>query len=159
MKENMFDVLMYLFENPAEASNWANRPISSIVNELTSAGFDKFDIHNALDWLEGLGEVQERTPWANTAMKATRIYTADESERLTPEAQGFLHFLEQVEILNSFTREIVIDRALALDTNEIHLSQIKWLVLIVLFSYPGREAQLAKMEEYILDINKNNGLH
>lgn len=159
MKENMFDVLMYLFENHAKACNWASAEINGVVDELTSAGFAKHEIDSALDWLEGLSEFQKQINWPKRTIPSTRVYTEYEMERLSVEARGFIHFLEQVRVLNPVTRELVLDRAVALNTKDIQLSQLKWLTLIVLFSYPGQEAQLAWMEEYILDVGKSNGLH
>ena len=46
-------------------------------------------------------------------------------------------------------RELVIDRAMALDQDEIELDDLKWVVLMVLFNQPGSEAAFAWMESQI----------
>ena len=46
-------------------------------------------------------------------------------------------------------RELVIDRAMALDQDEIDLDDLKWVVLMVLFNQPGSEAAFAWMESQI----------
>jgi len=48
-------------------------------------------------------------------------------------------FLEQNGILNSSNREIVIDRAMALENEEISMEKLKWIVLMVLLSQPDEE--------------------
>ncbi len=50
--------------------------------------------------------------------------------------------LERGGILSPTQREIVIDRLLALDNEELSLEQVKWVVLMVLSSQPGEEAGL-----------------
>ena len=49
-------------------------------------------------------------------------------------------------------REIVIDRLLALDTDELDLEQVKWVVLMVLSSQPGQELAYARMEDLVFDV-------
>ncbi|MEZ5671400.1 MAG: DUF494 family protein [Thiotrichaceae bacterium] len=60
-------------------------------------------------------------------------------------------FLEQANILDPQTRELVIDRVMALDTEEFTLEQLKWVVLMVLFNQPGQESSLAWMEDLVYD--------
>ena len=43
-------------------------------------------------------------------------------------------------------RELVLDRAMALDQDELDLDDLKWVVLMVLFNQPGSEAAYAWME-------------
>ena len=65
--------------------------------------------------------------------------------------KGFLIFLEQSGVLDYEDRELVIDRVMALETDVIELQQLKWVVLMVLFNRPGKEAAFAWMEDIILD--------
>ena len=60
-------------------------------------------------------------------------------------------FLEQTAVLDHNTREMVIDRVMALESEEIDLEQLKWVVLMVLFNQPGREAAYAWMEDLVFD--------
>ena len=46
-------------------------------------------------------------------------------------------------------RELVIDRALALDTPALTVEELKWIVLLVLMNRPGREAAFTQMEEMV----------
>jgi Smg protein len=54
-------------------------------------------------------------------------------------------------VLDSEDRELVIDRVMALETESIELQQLKWVVLMVLFNRPDKEAAFAWMEDIILD--------
>jgi len=79
------------------------------------------------------------------------MYTDDECEKLNQEARGFLLFLEQVAVLDQVSREMVIDRVMALETDDIDLDQLKWVVLMVLFNMPGQEAAFAWMEDMVFN--------
>jgi len=46
---------------------------------------------------------------------------------------------------------MVIDRLCALDKPFIHLEDLKWVVLMVLFNVPGSEQAYAQMEDLIFD--------
>jgi Smg protein len=60
-----------------------------------------------------------------------------------------LIFLEQYNVISAAQRELVIDRAMALDQDDIDLDDMKWVVLMVLFNQPGSEAAFAWMENQI----------
>mgnify|MGYP001379992511 CR=1 FL=1 len=64
-------------------------------------------------------------------------------------SRGYLLHLEQVGILKPQQRELVIDRLLALDNEEIDVEQTKWVVMMVLFSQPGQREAFAKMEDLV----------
>jgi len=71
--------------------------------------------------------------------------------RLTVECRGLLLSLEQVGILSAQQREIVIDRLLALDAEDLDIEQVKWVVLMVLSSQPGQEQACARMEDLVFE--------
>ena len=60
-------------------------------------------------------------------------------------------FLEQIRVVNSVTREMVMDRLAALDKPYISLDDLKWVVLMVLFNVPGSEEAYEQMEDLIFD--------
>ncbi|MNP51471.1 hypothetical protein D3C76_1457910 [compost metagenome] len=68
--------------------------------------------------------------------------------------RGFLLFLEQIQVLNLETREMVIDRVMALDNTEFDLEDLKWVVLMVLFNIPGYESAYQQMEELLFEVNE-----
>ena len=85
-----------------------------------------------------------------------RLFNDQELDRLDSGCRGFLLFLEQAKVLGSHERELVIDRIMALESNEIDLQQLKWVVLMVLFNQPDKEAAITWMEDIVMDdINAN----
>jgi len=152
MKENMLDILMYLFENYISDEVELEPDEDLLRSELVSAGFRGNDIEKAFDWLDDLAQMQEMPPRSvDVGEQSIRIYTEQEQARLEPGARGFLLFLEQLDVLDGLSRELVIDRVMALEAEEIDLDQLKWVVLMVLFNLPGQEAAYAWMEDLVFN--------
>ena len=59
--------------------------------------------------------------------------------------------LEREGILSPLQREIVIDRLVALDSDEVDIDRLKGLVLMVLSSQPGQEQACARMEDLLFE--------
>jgi Smg protein len=153
MKENMFDVLMYLFENYMEEGSEFNPDQETIEVELAQAGFPRGEVNKAFDWLEDLTNLRNNSaelPHAASG-RSIRVYTPDEMTRLDAEARGFLLFMEQSGVLDSVSRELVIDRAMALEDEELDIDQLKWVILMVLFNQPGQEYAHALLEDVVFD--------
>ncbi len=159
MKETVFDVLMYLFDNYFEEDYEINSDQESLKYELVQAGFGDNQVSKAFDWLEGLALQKDLIQSDNLTEKSTlRMYSEREMEKLDVECRGFLIFLEQSGVLDAFDREVVIDRAMALEAEEIDLQQLKWVVLMVLLNQPGKEAAFTWMEDIVMD-DTQSGLH
>ena len=150
----MFDILMYLFENYIHSEADIYIEENELTDELLRAGFNKTEIYKALNWLEQLADLQrsDESPYLITKPhQATRIFTDSECKMLNVECRGFLMFLEQIRVVNSVTREMVMDRLAALDKPYISLDDLKWVVLMVLFNVPGSEEAYEQMEDLIFD--------
>jgi Smg protein len=159
MKETVFDVLMYLFDNYFEEDYEINSDQESLKYELVQAGFGDNQVSKAFDWLEGLALQKDLIESENLAGKSTlRMYSEREMEKLDVKCRGFLLFLEQSGVLDAYDREVVIDRAMALEAEEIDLQQLKWVVLMVLLNQPGKEAAFTWMEDIVMD-DTHSGLH
>jgi Smg protein len=157
MKENVFDVLMYLFENYYMDNEGAISPDRELVQqELRTAGFPSAEIERAFNWLEDLAS--DTPPPTMQAERSLRLFSRHESERLDTECRGFLLFLEQMGVLNPTSRELVIERAMALENEDFDIEQLKWVVLMVLFNQPGEDAAYAWLEDLVYE-NMTNCLH
>lgn len=152
MKETVLDVLLYLFEHYFYEEPDTVRDRDSLQGGLLQAGFSPSEISKAFDWLDGLAEQrhEKRSEPAN-APSSLRLYADIELARLDAECRGFLLFLEQNGVLDAAARELVLDRAMALDHDEIDVDDLKWVVLMVLFNQPGQEAAFAWMESHMFD--------
>lgn len=151
MKENVLDVLMYLFQNYMGNDTDIDPDRESMETELLEAGFPSREIAQAFEWLDGLVARQETPVMVLNEERSFRMYTPQELARLDVECRGFLLFLEQAGVLSCETRELVIDRVMALGTDDIDLNQLKWIILMVLFNYPNQEEAYAWMEDLIFE--------
>lgn len=151
MKQTVLDVLVFLFEHCMEEDN-RNLDHDALRGQLIEAGFPDGQITKAFDWLEALAKQRESAASGTTARNSSlRIFTATESEKLSRESRGLLLYLEQVGVLDSGARELVIERAMALDAEEIGADELKWIVLMVLFNQPGNEEAFVWMEDLVMD--------
>ncbi len=151
MKENVLDILMFLFEHCLD-SETGDMPDENVLRgQLDNAGFQSQDVEKAFNWLEDLSNARESSFSSPLSGRSMRIYSSQELTKMDTECRGFLIFLEQTGVLDPIARELVIDRAMALETEEIDLPQLKWVILMVLFNQPGHEAAFAWMEDLIFD--------
>ncbi len=128
----MFDILVYLFENYVRAE--ACPESEHLARKLTAAGFEHEEISEALEWLSGLRESTASRPTIVAPRSDTvRIYAPEEESRIDVECRGFLVFLESAGVLDPTMRELIIDRALALDGFSLNLHRLKVIVLIVMW--------------------------
>jgi Smg protein len=148
MKENVFDVLIYLFQNYMDADEEQAPDPDILRDELLEAGFPRTEVNRAFEWLESLAE---QHPIGVLSMPSFRVFSPQEKSKLDTECRGFLMFLEQSGILTSTNRELVIDRLMALHEDPITLENLKWVVLMILFSQPSEEDAYARMENLVYD--------
>ncbi len=151
MKENVLDVLMYLFETYVDTDEEPEADQHELRAELASAGFGDTEIERALDWLDGLTDRHDGLTYNAQTAHGTRIYNDVEQNRLDSACRGYITYLEQIGILSPPQREILVDRLLALEAPDIDVEQIKWVVLMVLFSQPGQEIAYARMEDLVFE--------
>ncbi len=160
MKETVLDVLMYLFENYFEDEVVLGADQEHLKNDLVSEGFTERTVDKALSWLEGLAPGEDgAAPTVETAPTALRHYTRGEEERLDAEARGFLLFLEQVNLLDATRRELVIDQVMRLDSDDVDLDQVKWVVQMVLFNHPVDDDQDKAWLENLVFADDSGQLH
>jgi Smg protein len=159
MKETVFDVLVYLFENYMDdrPELYANQ--KQLALELSEAGFRRGEIRKAFRWLDGLSVEHHGVPGQSLHRDAAAIRHFDpaETRKLDRDCRGFLLLMEQHGALDARTRERVIERAMALELEEISLEQLKWIVLMVLSRQPGAEYAHALVEDMVYDDLQGEG--
>ena len=154
MDNTVFDILIYVFDRYMLEELPAAPERESLARDLESAGFGGASVERALDWLADLADERERPNLRATG--TVRIFAPEELMRLDAQCRGLLISLEAAGILSPSQREIVIDRLLALDTEEPDLEQVRWVVLMVLSSQPGQELAYARMEDLVFDDSLRN---
>ena len=149
-EESVLNVLMYLFQNHMKDSCELDEDAGHIVHALEEAGFASTVINEAIHWLETLVTEDAKLLRAPQAI-STRVFTPEEKDYIDTECLNFILSLEQQGILTPETREIVINQALALESELVDLSLVKWVTLMVLFNQPHSEKALACMEFLVLE--------
>jgi Smg protein len=155
MSETVLDVLMYLFETYSEQDmDKEPEPDQSVLREeLLQAGFGEPEVDRALDWLDGLTARNLEPFSTQPAERSVRLFNQFELTRLDSDCRGYILYLEQIGILSPLQRELVVDRLMALGAGDIDVEQVKWVVLMVLFSQPGQEKAFARMEDLVFEEN------
>jgi len=134
MKENVLEVLLYLFDNYlVEGGDYATSQ-EVLTAELDQAGFTPADISHAFSWLEELSSICEQQDDNNSGghKGSMRYLLPEERQRLGQEAYGLMLTLENAGILDPVSREMVLERMMALEVDEMDLDQFKWVILMVL---------------------------
>jgi Smg protein len=90
MKENVLDVLMYLFETYIDAEEEPEPDQNELRDELSRAGFGDSEIDRALDWLDGLTDNHDGRNFNFQTEHGTRIYNEIENDRLNSPCRYYL---------------------------------------------------------------------
>jgi Smg protein len=160
---SVLDILIYVFDHYMLADRARVPQRAHLARDLERAGFATAEVESALDWLTELAFGHERVttqqaretrvahearegsaPRQQTQSAAVRVFTDSEAARLSIECRGFLLTLERTGVLTAGQREIVIERLLALGTEEPDIEQLRWVVLMVLSSQPGQEQSVER---------------
>lgn len=150
MKENILDVLLYLFQNFMDGDFEIEPDRDFLEEKLDEAGFQQYEIDKAFLWLDDLSDHQEKQ-LSNTHRVSFRIYADEELSFLDLECRGFLLYLENMGVLSAETRELVIERVIALDADDFDLDRLKWVVLMVLFNQPEQHMSYEWIENMVFD--------
>ncbi|MCK4706744.1 MAG: DUF494 domain-containing protein [Gammaproteobacteria bacterium] len=150
IKQSVVDVLMFLFEEYLGESNEAMDERDNMQVLLEEVGFQHQEIDQAFNWLEDLAALREGSDCIPAQTDSIRIFSDFERTILDEDSIGFLMYLEQSDILTPLTRELVLDRIMALD-HALDIEQVKWIVMIVLHTHPGEENAFAWMEGLVFN--------
>lgn len=152
MKQSVVDVLVYLFQNYMSDESEVEADREAVLSELLDAGFPYGEVDKALEWLDDLAGRADEAPGLDAeAERSVRIYSPEEREKVDCEGLGFLMDLERCGILGAEARELIMDRVMALETEQIDIEQLKWIILMVLFNRPGQEQAYAWLEGLVFD--------
>jgi Smg protein len=130
----MFDILVFVFENYLPGA--CPEP-DALARKLSSVGFQDDEISEALRWLDGLEQAQEESSLyrlPNTVSQ--RLFDEDEMSALPVECRGFIAFLETAGAIDAVAREMIIERAMAVDAADspaLTLAKFKVIVLMVMW--------------------------
>lgn len=151
MRETALDVLLYLFQSYVDGDYEVEPDRAALEKELRDAGFPHQEIDKAFDWLDDLTLRQAQPPHSTQPHRSLRVYSAPEMAKLDTECRGFLIYLEGAGVINGTTRELILDRVMALDSSDIDLERLKWIILMVLFNQPGEDIAYDFIENMVFE--------
>lgn len=153
----MFEIIMYLFESYIQVDQTMELDTQEVTDELMQEGFQKSEITKALAWLDNLANMHTQDPQSRTTAErktSHRIYNKIEQRQISLECRSYISYLEEAKILTTHTREVVIDCVISLDTSELILEDLKWLILMVLFNDPVSEDAFLQFESMLMDFEE-----
>jgi len=152
MKTEVLDILMYLFETYLDDDQSEIPSEDSIRNELTKIGFQETKVTKAFDWLDDLSVLKDDISHKEELESHSfRIFNPFEIEKFDKEARGVLLDLVELGVISPGQRELIIDKALALDIVHIDQEQMKWVVLMVLFNLPDSAAPFTWLQDLLYE--------
>ena len=128
----MFEILMYLFESYFNAGSYPEP--DKLSRKLSAAGFEEEEISDALTWLSALQQQNTDHYPAELQHASVRYFAELECLRIDTEARRFLMFAEQQHIISAVEREMILDRAVALQQDNLGLDKLKLIMLMVLWN-------------------------
>ena len=152
MAGSVLDILIYVFDRYMLNEEPEVPEREHLARALERAGFARGNVERALDWLTDLAYHHGREPAADTVHGGVRVFSDSELARLSTECRGLLLKLERAHVLSAAQRELVVERLLALDTEEPDTEQLRWVVLMVLSSQPDQELAVERLGGLMMDV-------
>ena len=141
---------MYLFDNDLTSTKKFMQNPLYIQQQLAAEGFPPYEIHQAISWLKELQQWQESESMSTLSeSQSQRVFSASESHKFTKKARDLLMRLEKRNVITPWHREVIIDRAMAIEALKINESQIKWIVLMVLYHYQQENMTIDWLEHIL----------
>ncbi len=152
MKTEVLDILMYLFETYLEDEQSDIPSEESIRNELSKIGFHDAKVTKAFDWLDDLAILKDDFIYdQDIESDSFRLFSPLEINKFDLQARGVLLDLVELGVITPGQRELIIDKALALDIAHINQEQMKWVVLMVLFNLPNSAGSFTWIQDLLYE--------
>lgn len=159
MKENVIDVLMFLFDNYFIFEEGMPQDEMTLACELEEAGFDVTEITKAFDWLGELVDLQYSEVEQLSHCQALRVFTVEERHKLDVSCLSYLLQLEEMGLIDACAREVIIERAMAIQAPQIALAAFKRIVGLVMMNSPQYQDNLAVIEDLLCDEEDMGVIH
>ncbi len=138
MRNSILDVLRFLIQDNDEFDiGLTMNDKKNVVDQLQEMGFDGYLIKQAFGWIQNLSFLAE-SGGEDDAIEhlGVRYYVEEEVQHLPVMIRGYIMSLEQTGILNTDTREMVINQLMFLEPETIDLDLVKWVTRVVLNHCP-----------------------
>ena len=151
MKEDLIDILIYLFEHYLTEHNDGVLRLDDkqLTGELVEVGFAKKEIDQAFIWLDELIVGLDKSLKSYQPISSYRVFSQNEKLQIPVEVQSLIYRLEQAGILDLPTRELVIDRLMALEFEVVNMDDAKWVIMMVLCNQSDSPEELEWAETLV----------
>lgn len=130
MRETFVHLLIFLCEHYLTKNNIDVFSDPMALNQtLVAAGFNETMIDKTLAWLAPL-EINQSLD-ESPAKSTVRIFSPAEKEKLSPLIRYSLVRIDQEMSLSVQTRELIIDRLMAIESEEVALEEFRWTLLFI----------------------------
>lgn len=128
----MYEVLAYVIES---FQNLDACPKNDILRRrLNAAGFEADEVQTALIWLSDLRKMRHKTQVRVESEHARRILSPQEQAHLPLDCQDFFYYIDNNHGLAPLERELVLERAMSIDAEDLDLDLFRLTVIAVLWS-------------------------
>lgn len=149
-QNSVLDILVYLFDYLVYEKK--TRPTNTeMQEELSAAGFSSKDIDRAMEWLLDLNNLQEDSQLKTPKHHAIRQFTDEEVTKISIDSRNLLYQLTRMGVIDTKLREILIQKLMTLDEEQIDVDEVKWVTLMAIFNRPGQEANATWLEHSLAD--------
>jgi len=123
---------MYLFESYFDAGSYPEP--GKLSRKLSAAGFEDDEINDALAWLSALQQQNSDNYPVIINHTGPRFFADLEINHISLEARHFLIFAEHHHLISAIEREMILDRSIALNQENIAIDKLKLIMLMVLWN-------------------------
>jgi len=157
MKENLIDILVYVFEQylVEQPDGFADLDNIDLAEKLLGVGFEKEQIDQAFVWLEGLISGVSEKVKTTQRVSSYRVFSREEKAVIPFEAQSLIRRLEQSGVLDTSSRELIIDRVFDLKMSTIDIDDVRWVIMMVLCNQTDFPEEMAWAESLVSETPTN----
>lgn len=138
MKQNsIMHALMCIFKTPSIKNIRVSDLSKQLTPNLLEIGFDQSIISRAIGWLIELANIEQKGVFQAPSTHSTRVWSEEEYSCLGAQGVSYLIKLHQMDILDHFSRELLIDRLIALEESPVGLPTIKMVLMMILNLLPN----------------------
>lgn len=151
MKEDLIDILIYLFEHylAEQTDGIIQLDNQKLTGELVEVGFERKDVDQAFIWLDELLVGLDKSLKVYQPISSFRVFSQNEKIQIPVDVQSLILRLEHAGILDLATRELVIDRLMALEFDVVDMDDAKWVIMMVLCNQTDSPEELEWAETLV----------
>ena len=156
MTESFLQILLYLFRHYDIQGALQQCDNAALLAALHNVGFDAHEVQTAIEWLGGFKQVENAVNnIAKPADASMRVFTENEMQKLAIEVRGFIHLLQQNRLLDNTKCELIIERAMSIESPRICLRDLHCIINVVLTDCKPQDAAMRNAYLLLLLPKKN----